>query len=243
MAADAAPQEAQNYEDYQVYDTEGEKTNDLFMFKLGKVSIPKNSKASFPVFSQKIPYKDTYKVSIADIVNYSGNRSIYNDPNTKFDVFHSLKLTNTSKNPLTTAPVFVMDEALRPLAQDEIKYTAPGDVVTVNLSKSPDILVKNTEEETGREEKAKVIDKNTFNRITIKGTIVVQNLLEKSITLNVDKAVSALITEISDKGNIRKPPRYTGLNPTTVAEWEIPLSAGEKKTLTYTYEVYVNARY
>jgi len=243
MTAEAMPMDGADFQEYQVYDTEGEKTNDLFMFKLGKVSIPKNSKAGFPVFSQKIPYKDTYKVSLNDNINYAGNRSIYNDPNSKFDVYHSLKLTNTSKNPLTTAPVFVMDEALRPLAQDEIKYTAVGDVVTVNLSKSPDILVKNTEEEISREEKAKVIDKNTFNKITIKGTIVVQNLLEKTVTLNVDKTIAALITDVSDKGNIRKPPRYTGLNPSTTAEWEIPMTAGEKKTLTYTYEVYVNARY
>jgi hypothetical protein len=72
---------------------------------------------------------------------------------------------------------------------------------------------------------------------------VVQNLLEKPITLNVDKTIAALITEVSDKGNIRKPARNAGLNPTSVAEWEISLGAGEKKTLNYTYEVYVNARY
>ena len=198
---------------------------------------------TFPVFAQKLPYKDTYKASLYDVIAYSSNRAIYNDPERKFDVYHSLKLTNTTKNPLTTAPVFVMDEALRPLAQDEIKYTGVGDVVTVNLSKSPDILVKNTEDETGREEKAKIIDKNTFNKITIKGTIVVQNLLEKAVTLNVDKTVAAMITDVNEKGNIRKPPRFTGLNPTCIVEWEIPLAAGEKKTLTYTYEVYVNARY
>ena len=28
----------------QVFDTEGEKSNDLFMYKLGKVTIPRNSK-------------------------------------------------------------------------------------------------------------------------------------------------------------------------------------------------------
>ncbi|MEI6575130.1 MAG: DUF4139 domain-containing protein [Bacteroidota bacterium] len=243
MAESSVAAGADNFQDYQVYDTEGEKTNDLFMFKLGKVSIPKNSKATFPVFSQKLPYKDTYKVSLFDVINYAGNRTIFNNPDQKFDVFHSLKLTNTTKNPLTTAPVFVMDESLRPLAQDEIKYTAPGDVVNVNLSKSPDIIVKNTEEEQAREEKAKVIDKNTFNKITIKGSITVQNLLDKPLTLNVDKTVTAIMTDVSDKGNIRKPARYNGLNPTSVAEWELSLGSGEKKTLTYTYEVYVNARY
>jgi hypothetical protein len=229
------------YNDYQVYETAGEKTGDLFMYDLGKVTIPKNSKASFQVFSQKIPYYDVFKVSLTDVVNYSNNLSIVNDPEHKFDVYHSLKLTNTTKNPLTTAPVFVMDEELRPLAQDEIKYTPLGSNVSVNLSKSPDIVVKNNEEEKNREERAKTINKHTYTKVSIQGTIDIVNTLDKKITVNADKSVNGTLVEVSDNGKIISKPTYNAINPYTRAEWEITLEKNEKKSITYTYEVYIMA--
>jgi hypothetical protein len=230
------------YDDYQVYTTEGEKTNDLYMYKMGKVSIPKFSKASFQVFSQKIPYKDLYKVTVSDAINYAGTYYINNDPERKFDVYHSLRLTNGTKNPFTTAPVFVMDENLQPLAQDEIKYTPVTGSVTVQLSKSPDIIVKDNEEEIKRDEREKTVNKVTYSKITIKGKIEVTNLQSKKIILNLDKYVNALITEVSDKGEIKKPPRFYGLNPSCQVTWEIPMNENEKKSLSYTYEVYIQAR-
>ncbi|MHC1706029.1 MAG: hypothetical protein AB9842_00770 [Bacteroidales bacterium] len=227
------------YVDYQTYETEGEKTGDLYMYNLGKVTIPKNSKASFQVFSQKIPYRDVYKVGLGDVVNYYNNRTIYNDPERKFEVYHSLKLTNTTKDPFTTAPAFVMDEELRPLAQDEVKYTPLGGTVSVNLSKSLDIIVKNNEEEKNREERAKTIDKHSYTKVIITGSIDVMNTLNKKITINADKFINGKITEVSHNGKIIVQPVNNPLNPYTRAEWEVELEKNEKKTITYTYEVYI----
>ena len=58
-------------EQYYDYSTAGEKTNDLYMYKVGNVSLPKQSKTSFQIFSAKIPYEDVYEVSLGDIGNYS----------------------------------------------------------------------------------------------------------------------------------------------------------------------------
>ncbi len=231
-----------DYVDYNEYTTEGEKTGDLFMYRLGRVSVPKNSKASFQVFSQKIPYKDVYKVALGDVINYANTNYINNNPEQKFEVYHSMKLINATKNPFTTAPVFVMNEELEPLAQDEIKYTAVGGNVSVQLSKSPDITVKNTEDEKDRQEKVKIYNKVTYNKVIISGTIEISNLQEKEVVLNINKYVNALVTSASDNGTIKKPPRFDGLNPSSEIEWEIPMKANEKRTLTYFYEVYVYAR-
>ncbi|HNW55204.1 MAG TPA: hypothetical protein PKN21_13090, partial [Bacteroidales bacterium] len=38
------------------YSTEGEKTNDLYMYRIGKVNLPMQSKSSFQIFSVKVPY-------------------------------------------------------------------------------------------------------------------------------------------------------------------------------------------
>jgi len=240
-AAIPAAEEANaiQYNDYTTYSTEGEKTNDLYMYNLGKVSIPRNSKASFLIFSQKIPYKDVYTVNIGDVINYYSTNYINNDPNRKFDVFHSLKLENTAKNPLTTAPVFIMDEKLQPLAQDEIKYTPVGGDVSVQLSNAVDVRIKNTEEEIKVQEKAKVEGKAVYNKVTIKGTIEVNNLQDKKINLNLYKSVNARVTEASHNGVVKKSGRYSGLNPFTQVNWEIPLEQNAKVEITYQYDVFV----
>lgn len=229
------------YNDYQEYNTEGEKSNDLFFYRIGKVSLPKNSKTTFQIFSQKIPYRDIYKVIVPDAVNFASSQYIDKQTEHKSDVYHSLKLNNSTKNPLTTAPVFVMNEEMEPLAQDEIKYTPVNGSVSVQLSKSPDIQVKNLEDEKERHERAKTINKATYSLVIIDGKIEVENLQNKDISLNVVKNVNARVVETSDNGVIRIPGHNRGLNPYSEVEWEVQMKANEKKTITYRYEVYVYA--
>lgn len=229
------------YNDYQQYTTEGEKVDDLYFYRLGKVNLPKNSKSSFQVFSQKINYKDIYRVVVPDMVNFASSQFIDNQAERRSDVYHSLKLLNGTKTPFTTAPVFVMNENLEPIAQDEIKYTPVNAAVSVQLSKSPDIIVKNTEEEKERHERAKVVNKANYTQVIIEGKIEVENLQEKEISLNVLKSVNAKVLEAGANGKITIPGRNQGLNPMSEIEWEVSLNQNEKKTITYRYEVYIYA--
>jgi hypothetical protein len=231
-----------DYSDYGTYSTDGEKTNDLYMYKLGKVTMKKGTKTSFQVFSYNIPYKDVYDVDIYDVVNYSYNSYIGNDPEQKFNVYHSLKLTNTSVNPFTTAPVFVMDEDLQPLAQDQLKYTPVSSTVSIQLSRASDVIVKNSEEEGDKTDVTKKYGRETYMKVTIKGSVIVQNLQDKKITISVDKSLTADVTKVSDSGTIKKTGKYYGLNPYTEVNWEVSLAANEKKTITYDYDVWVRSK-
>jgi hypothetical protein len=225
--------------EYSNFNTEGEKTNDLFMYKIGKVSMPKNSKTTFPVFSANFTYKDVYEVTIGDVTNYAYYKYVGGDPEKKFDVFHSFKITNSGVNPFTTAPVFVLNENLQPLAQDQLKYTAIGGDVSVQLSKALDVIVKNTEEEIEKTDNVKKVGKTYYSKVKIKGTIQIVNLQNKKMQLNVTKNLTADINSASDNGKITKSGKYYGLNPYAEINWELPLSPGEKKTITYQYEVFV----
>jgi hypothetical protein len=227
-----------NFEQYNEFSTDGEKTNDLYMYKIGNVTLPEQSKTSFQIFSTKLPYKDVYEVSIGDIVNYSYYSYISNDPEKRYDVFHSLQISNVTTYPFTTAPAFVMNENLQPLAQDRLKYTPTGANVSVQLSKAGDVVVKNKEEEVKKEENVKKIGKVFYNKVTIKGTINIENLQNKKILLKVKKDILANVTSASDSGKIEKSGRYSNLNPYVNVNWEIPFGAKEKKTITYEYEVY-----
>ncbi len=227
-----------NFEQFSEYTTDGEKTNDLYMYKLGNVSLPQQSKTSFQIFSTKLPYKDMYEVTIGDIVNYSYYSYISNDPEKRYDVFHSLQLTNVTTFPFTTAPAFVMNENLQPLAQDRLKYTPTGANVSVQLSKAGDVVIKNKEEEVKKEENVKKIGKVFYNKVTIKGTISIENLQNKKILLTLKKDLLANVLEVSDGGKIEKNGRYSNLNPYEDINWETPLGAKDKKIITYQYEVF-----
>lgn len=223
------------------FDTEGEKTNDLYMYKLGVQSIPKHTKVALPIFSSAVAYKDLYEVKIPDFLNYSYYRyaNTY-DPEKRYDVYHSLKIINSTNYPFTTAPVFVLNEQHQPLAQDQLKYTPVGGHVLVQLSKAGDVIVKNVEEEIKIVENAKQVGRTKYNKVTVNGTIEINNLLTNKITLNIEKNVTALVNTISDAGKATKSGVYNSLNPVSRVEWEINLDAREKKKITYEYDVYVN---
>jgi len=230
-----------SFEDYTRYDTEGEKSNDLYMYKLGKVNLPFQSKTNFLIFSAKLAYKDVYEVSIADVANYSYYGYNSSDPEKRYDVYHSLLITNGTTNPFTTGPVFVQNENLQPMAQDLMKYTPISATASVQLSKAGDVVIKNKEEETSRVENVKKVGKITYNKVTIKGVISIENLQDKKIQLNVTKSLTAAIIDKSNEGIVTKSGKYSALNPYSVINWEIPLNAKESKNINYTYEVYVNA--
>lgn len=216
--------------------TEGEKNDDQYIYKLGKVTIPNQSKGSFPIFAGNVEYKDKYEGTISDITSFSVNRFVP-DEEKAFDVFHSLEVKNTATVPLTTAAVMVVNEKDQFVAQDQLKYTPVGANTTIRLSKAIDIIMKNNEEEKGRVDNAKKIGKTTYSKITVKGTVTVQNFQAKEVTVAVTKVVDGTVTSQSDNGKATKKSYYNAINPYTEVKWDVKLGANEKKVLNYEYEV------
>jgi hypothetical protein len=228
-----------DFNNYSSYNTSGTKSNDLYFYKCGAVDLPKNSKTTVMIFSKNVPYKDIYEVSIGDGVNYQSNRYVVQTDNSRQTVYHSYRLTNTTNQPFTTGPVFVLDENLMPLAQDQLKYTAVNGENSVQLARSSDVIVKYNEEEINREDNYKTINKRKYTKVTIKGEITIENLQAKDINLKVDKTVNADIVKSSDNGLYKKIGSYYGVNPVSEIKWDLNIKAGDKKTLTYTYEVLI----
>ena len=228
-----------DFNNYYNYNTGGEKSNDLYFYKSGKVTLPINSKTSVMIFSQNTTYKDIYEVSIGDLVNYQGNRYIMDTDKNRQTVFHSLRLTNMTEQPFTTGPVFVLDQNLMPLAQDQLKYTPVKGETSVQLARSSDVVVTYTEEEQSRTDNFTTINKTRYAKVIIKGEINIENLQDKSINLKIDKSIYAAVTECSDAGIFKKAGSYYGVNPLTNIKWDLNLKGGEKKKVTYSYEVLV----
>jgi hypothetical protein len=152
------------------------------------------------------------------------------------DVFHSIELKNSTTFPFTTAAVMVLTEKGQFMAQDQLKYTPTGAVSIIKLSKAIDVVMKNTEEETSRVENFKKIGKTTYHKVLLKGSIVVENLQPKQVIIDVAKHVNGTVTNDGD-GKMKKQKTYNSVNPYSDITWQVTLNAGEKKTLTYEYEV------
>jgi len=217
------------------YETEGEKNNDLYYYNLGKISLPKNSKGIFPVFSSVLGYKDIYKADISDKVNFAS--TMYCNNNDDYcDVFHSIELKNSTNFPFTTAPVMVLTDKGQFMAQDQFKYTPTGAVSIIKLSKAIDVVMKNNEEEVSRVENFKKIGKTTYHKVLLKGTITIENLQPKQVIIDIVKHVNGNVTN-DGASKVKKQKSYNSVNAYSSLSWQVTLNSGEKKTLSYEYEV------
>ncbi|MFN8323132.1 MAG: hypothetical protein U0T74_10785 [Chitinophagales bacterium] len=219
------------------FSTEGEKAGDMYIYKLGKISLPNQSKGAFPIFAGNIEYKDKYEGSIADITNYYSSRFVPQDER-PFDIFHSLEIKNTATVPLTTASVVVVNEKEQFVAQDELKYTPVGANTNIRLSKAIDIIMKNSEEEKSREDNAKKIGKVAYSKVILKGSVNVDNYQDKDVTVTITKSLSGTVLVSSNEAKVTKVNSYNYINPSSNIKWEVKLAANQKKVLTYEYEVY-----
>lgn len=231
-SADAAAPAFEN-----TYATAGEKNSDMYIYKIGKVTIGKDAKAIYPIFAGNIEYKDKYEGIITDKTNFVYTRATDNEE-TPFDVFHSLEIKNSASVPLTTAPVTIVNEKEQFLSQDQIKYTPVGATTLIRLSKAVDIVMKNIEEETNRTDNAKKIGKQVYSSIKLKGTVTVENFQDKEVTVAITKEANGDVSSSSDNGRVIKQKGHAGLNPYTQIKWDVKLGPNQKKTLTYEYEVF-----
>lgn len=237
-AAMAETDESSAFEE--TFSTDGEKSGDLYFYKLSKISLAKGAKGSFPIFAKELEYKHLYECNIPDHVNFYSTLYTNNDEN-KYDVFHSLEIKNTTGVQLTSAPVIVLSEKEQFLAQDQLNYTPTNANTTIRLSKAVNIVVKNQEEEVSRNDNFKKIGKSNFGKVLIRGTISVENFQAENTTLSVSKNLTGEVIKQSDSGTVvKKKNYYTSSNPYSEIKWEVILKANEKKTINYEYEVLYN---
>lgn len=220
------------------YTATGAKAADLYYYKAGKVSLPKDAKTLLPISQSTISYKHVYEATVGDVTNYAYNKTIISTEQKTVDVFHSLKFFNKTGAPFTEAPVFVVNENEDPIAQDKLNYTPINEEATIKLAKAIDVVVKGKEEEIGKDEKARKFNKKTYDKVILKGTLDLANFLDKPITLTLKKALRGEVIK-NDGGTVSKPARFNEINPISLIKWEVDLKPGEKKTISYEYEVYI----
>lgn len=215
---------------------------DLFLYPAGRITLPKDRVAYVPLFTEPVPYKDLYECNIPDIVDEAGQFLFRGEqPKDKKDqeVWHSLRLENTTRVPWTPAPA----EAIRSnmiVGQAEMPYTPAGDEATLRISRAADITVEQEEFEVERTQGARQLYEVYYDLVTVRGELTIANFKEQAVAVEVSKTLSGEVVSTDPQAEVEKLAagiqRINGLRKLT---WTLDIGPGQTQKATYTYEVYV----
>ncbi len=218
----------------------GAAEEDLFLYHKEKISIKKGERAYYPIFFDEVDYKHIYEWEIPDTINVDprGYQRSEQEKKEKEQVWHSVKLTNSTSYPWTTAPAFVVS-GWKPLAQDTLNYTSKNAKTNLKLTVATDVKHERHEYEIDRQRDVKIYNHN-YDLVTVKGELSIKNHKNKEITMEIKKRLTGEVVEASYSGKIEKVAEgLRGVNQNSSISWEIPVKAGEEMKVAYKYKVYI----
>jgi hypothetical protein len=221
----------------------GTVAEDLFLYPAGQLDLDRSEVAYIPLFTESVPYEHIYQWDIPDYVNeqdrYDYGRNQGDSPDIEQKIWHSLRLTNTTQTPWTTAPGETISGGTI-LGQDTLKYTPPGAKTTLRITRAIGVKGDQVELETSRKRNAMQWRNQQYDLVTIKGELSVLNTLAKPIALEITKTLSGEARSIDPNAKQEKLAKgLRRINPVTKLTWTIELAPGTEKNLSYTYDVYV----
>ncbi|MGB2806158.1 MAG: hypothetical protein WBC22_00330, partial [Sedimentisphaerales bacterium] len=116
-------------------------------------------------------------------------------------VMHKIRLANSEKYPLTTAPALILRQG-RVIAQGMMTYTAVGASSDLELTTAVDIAVEKLDKETDRVPNATKWDGYTYARSNLTGTIHLTNRRTETVDLEIQRSVLGHIDSTTHKGLI-----------------------------------------
>jgi len=219
----------------------GQAAEDLFLYPLDDVTLQKDEVGYYPLFTESVPYTHIYQWEIPDYVT-EGERYLQRAEERRErpeEVWHSLRIENTTKVPWTTAPAETVQNG-QILGQDILSFTPPGGEATVRITQAVSVKATQTEVETARERNAARFYERPYDLVSIEGNLSVENFLAKSVTLEITKTVSGEVKSSAPEADIEKVARgLRGVNPLNVLTWTLELNPGQVQDVTYAYDVYV----
>ncbi len=225
----------------------GTKQEDLFFYRLNSISLKKGGRGFYTVLKEQVPFRHIYETELNANSQvggyYSNSADLDNNEQAVNKVYHSIELENTSKLPWTTGSAMVVkpiEGNAGPLSQDELAYTPMKAKVCVKITQAPDIQVKDAEVETTREEKKKVVQRVSYDLVSVDASVTVKNYKDEDVDLTVKRTVYGNLQSCSADWTSKKVVNlYRSANITNNVKWDIHLKAGEEKKITYKYQVYV----
>jgi hypothetical protein len=223
----------------------GVSNEDLFLYPLVGVTLQRGEVGYYALFTQKVAYEDLYTWDIPDYSDlyshyYNNNGQTQQKPEPV--VWHSLKLTNASQTPWTTAPAETMKAGMV-LGQDTLAYTAAGGEGKLRITQAVGLKAHEAEQQTNQEVNFTQIAGNSYDRLTIEGTLSLHNYTTQAATVEVTKYLTGEVTATTPAAEVVKLPgvRYEYWswvgNPYSKITWKVPVEPGKDAEVKYTFRV------
>lgn len=242
MFAGAAVMEADMAPNMPSTPVQGETTEDLFFYQIDKVTLKKGERGYYPLFSAEVPYEHLYTWEIPDAV---ANNEYYQGipPEVPQDVWHTLKLTNNTETPWTTAPATTAKEN-RVLGQDTIKYTPPGAQTDLKITKAASLQAEHNEFETNRQRAADIAYNINYDLVTVRGELALTNYSDKAVKVEIAKTITGEVQQAAGDPKIQQLARGLRMvNPRSKMVWTLDVQPGKDNALRleYVYQVFVRS--
>ena len=225
-------------------ETPGAPEEDLFLYQIKDASLKKGERAYYTVFTAEVPYEHIYEWAVPDSSGVQPNGYVETNMrpeqiSPENQVWHKLRLTNSSKYPWTTAPGMAISNG-QPLSQDMLAYTPKGAKGDLKVTIATDIKADQSEVETGRVPDALKGYNWSYTKVTSDGELTVKSFKTRPVTVTIKKTLIGEVVTASDDGKVQKVTKgLKAVNPTSVITWDVPLKPGEQKKVSYTYFTYV----
>lgn len=225
---------------------------DLFVYKLPKITLGQGDRCAVPIFTTDVPYRDIYtwdvQVAKHDIDAAPSGAGI-KSPLTlsKNEVWHQIMLTNNTNLPWTTGAAMIM-QGQQPVAQELLTYTPPKDEVRVPVTVSVDTRGSISEKEVGRELTALHWDGAAYALIEKEMKPDLCNNKKVEIEAEIKVRIGGKVIDASDNGDVILSPfnsadwvAYHGhpaVNNSSLVTWKVKLKPGDAFTPTIKYRYF-----
>ncbi len=184
------------------------KNEDLFLFNVKHITLKKGQRMTLLIAEYALKYKDVYTVDIP----FSPPRQARGSFNTQQQAelakmlatpkaIHAIRIMNSSKYPITTAPVLLLNGA-GVIAQSSTAYTSIGGSLDISLTTATDIKVKKTEKETLQTPNAENWNGHNYTKLDLEGILNLTNYSDKEVELEVTRYVLGQAEKADHGGEI-----------------------------------------
>ena len=224
---------------------QGVQEEDLFLYSRKDVTLARGERATYNVFSDTVSYEHIYEWNLDDqprVDGFGNPQSIPvtgSDRSLKENVWHALRLKNTTKFPWTSAPTLVIS-GTKPIAQDTVPYTPKSATSDLKLTIATDIRASHEENEVERQRDVQRRHNYNYDEVTVEGKLTIKNYKSKEVRLSIADRVRGTLESQTDNGKSEKLAEAIAVdNPLTRLTWEVTLQAGEEKVIKYRYKVWL----
>jgi hypothetical protein len=152
-------------------------------------------------------------------------------------VDYIVKIRNTTGNPFTVGPVFVVEE-MRPVGQATMEYTANGDEAELRMARAVGIKVESAQNEVSRGDPI-VFGEMRFVPIKMQGKLTVENFRNREAEIRISRTVMGRVIEVQNGGKVKDTQvQPNSPNSRNILEWTVKVPAGGKLEVGYSFESY-----